>query len=104
EFLFVNSNSNETAAEMKIYSKQAVLEFPVYRDEGNRMADLFGAQTTPEMFVFDGDGVVRYHGAIDDAQNPARVKVHGLRSAIEAVLAGKPVDPERTKAFGCTLH
>ena len=104
EFVLVNSNSNETAAEMRIHAKQAALVFPVYRDAGNRVADVFGAQTTPEMFVLDGDGIVRYHGAIDDAQNEARVKVPGLRLAIEAVLAGKPVEPARTKAFGCTLH
>ena len=104
EFVFVNSNSNESADEMKIHAKQAALEFPVYRDAGNRLADLFGAQTTPEIFVLDGEGFVRYHGAIDDAQNEARVRVRGLRSAIEAVLAGKPVEPARTKAFGCTLH
>ena len=103
-FVFVNSNSNESADEMRVYAKQAALEFPVYRDAGNRLADLFGAQTTPEMFVLDAGGVLRYHGAIDDAQNEARVRVRGLRSAIEAVLAGKPVEPARTKAFGCTLH
>ena len=95
-FLFVDSNSNETAAEMRMYSKQARLEFPLYRDAGNRVADDFGAQSTPEMFVLDGEGVLRYHGSIDDAQNEARVKVHGLRLAIEALLDGKPVDPERT--------
>ena len=103
-FVFVNSNSNETAVEMKVHAKQAALPFSVYRDAENRVADLFGAQTTPEMFVLDSGGAVRYHGAIDDAQNEARVRVRGLRSAIEAVLAGKPVEPERTKAFGCTLH
>ncbi len=103
-FVLVNSNSNETTEEMKLYAKQAALTYPVYRDAGNRVADLFGAQTTPEMFVLDAGGVVRYHGAIDDAQNVARVRVHGLRLAIEALLAGKPVEPSRTKAFGCTIH
>ena len=103
-FVLVNSNSNETAEEMKLYAKQAALTYPVYRDAGNRVADLFGAQTTPEIFVLDAEGVVRYHGAIDDAQNEARVRVHGLRLAIEALLAGKQVEPARTKAFGYTLH
>ena len=103
-FVFIDSNANETEADMQLYTKQAGLEFPLYRDVGNRVADLFGAQSTPEIFVLDGDSTLRYRGAIDDSQNEARVKVRGLRLAIEAVLGGKPVQPERTKAFGCTLH
>ena len=103
-FVFLNSNSNETAADIQAYVKQARLEFPLYRDPENRVADLFGAQSTPEMFVLDSDGALRYRGAIDDAQNEARVKVRGLRLAIEAVLDGKPVETERTRAFGCALH
>lgn len=103
-FVFMNSNSNETAGEMKVHARQAALEFTVYRDVANRTADLFGAQTTPEMFLLDAGGTLRYRGAIDDAQTEARVKVRGLRLAIEAVLAGKPVEPERTRAFGCALH
>ena len=103
-FILIDSNSNESVAELRTYTKHAQLTFPLYRDERNNVADLFGAQATPEMFVLDSEGVLRYHGAIDDAQNEARVKVRGLRSAIESVLAGKPVEPERTKAFGCTLH
>lgn len=103
-FVMMNSNSNETAEDMRVHAKQAALTFPMYRDQGNRVADLFGAQMTPEMFVLDRDGMVRYHGAIDDAQNEARVRVRGLKSAIEAVLADRPVTPAQTKAFGCTLH
>ncbi len=103
-FVFMNANANETVDEMRVYAQKARLEFGVFRDVANQTADLFGAQTTPEMFLLDGAGVLRYRGAVDDSQNEARVKVKGLRSAIEAVLAGKPVDPERTRAFGCSLH
>ena len=103
-FLLVDSNANESSAELKTYARQARFDFPLYRDPSNVVADLFGAQTTPETFLLDSDGVLRYHGAIDDAQTPARVKVSGLRLAIENILAGKPVDPDRIRAFGCTLH
>ena len=67
------------------------------------VADRFGARYTPESFVIDGAGKVRYHGRIDDAQNPARVTRNSLRLAIDAVLAGREVAQPETKAFGCTI-
>jgi thiol-disulfide isomerase/thioredoxin len=103
-FLFVDANANEPAAEIELYAKQARLAFPVHKDYNNRAADLLGAQTTPEMFVIDAAGTVRYHGAIDDATNEARVKTHGLRDALDAVLAGKDPQVKELKAFGCVLH
>jgi hypothetical protein len=51
----------------------------------------------------DKDGVLRYHGSIDDSQNPARVNTQGLRLALDALLAGRPASPEETKAFGCSI-
>ena len=53
--------------------------------------------------MIDGAGVVRYHGRIDDAQNPARVRESSLRLAIEALLGGREVATPETKAFGCTI-
>ena len=104
QLVFVNANANESPAEIAEHANANKFPFPVYKDAANTLADKFGATVTPETYVFDKAGVLRYHGSIDDAQNEARVKVRGLRSAIEAVLNGKIVDPERTKAFGCTLH
>ena len=66
-------------------------------------ADLFGAQVTPETFVIDREGVIRYHGYVDDSLNEARVHNRGLRTALDAVLAGRPVSAAETKAFGCTI-
>lgn len=103
-FIFVDANANEPAAEIEVYAKQAQLPFPVYKDYNNRVADRFGVQTTPEMFLLDAAGAVRYHGAIDDSSNEARAKTHGLRDAIEAVLAGKEPKVKELKAFGCVLH
>lgn len=103
-FLFVNSNSNETVAEMKTYESKAALPFQIYKDWRNAAADQLGADNTPEFLVLDKDGVLRYRGAFDDAQNEARIRVHGLRDALDSVLAGKPVEHETLKAFGCVLH
>ena len=102
-FVFINSNENEPVREILQHSKDAGLVFPVYKDFNNRVADLFGAQMTPETFVVGPDGIVRYHGALDDSTNAARVKVHGLQSALDALLAGKVPALAETKAFGCVI-
>ncbi len=102
KFIFVNANFNEPAKEVAEHAKQVGFTFPVYKDSGN-VADLFNAQVTPETFVIDKQGIIRYHGAIDDAQNEARVKKHSLRAALDEVLTGKPVTVAETKAFGCSV-
>lgn len=102
-FVVVNSNANEPAAEVLRYSRQAALPYPVYKDFHNRLADAYEVESTPEVVVLDRAGEVRYRGAIDDSSNPARVKVHALRDALESLLAGKSPAVARLKAFGCVL-
>jgi thiol-disulfide isomerase/thioredoxin len=101
-FVFVNANFNEPTKEVADHAKEAGFTFSVYRDSGN-VAVLFNAQVTPEAYVIDKRGIILYHGAIDDAQNEARIKKHSLRSALDEVLAGKTVSVAETKAFGCTV-
>ncbi|MBL8176176.1 MAG: redoxin domain-containing protein [Bryobacterales bacterium] len=103
QFLFVNSNANETARDVTAHTKAAGLPFPVYRDVQNGLADRLRATLTPEAFLLDRDGRVRYQGALDDARNPARVKRSYLKEGIESVLAGRPVSRESAKATGCTI-
>ncbi len=103
KFVFVNANGTEPATDVEQHARQHGFAFAVYKDEANQVADRFGAQVTPEAFVIDKSGVIRYHGSIDDAQNPARVKNQGLRKALDAVLAGQTVPVAETKAFGCTI-
>jgi alkyl hydroperoxide reductase subunit AhpC len=103
KFQFLNANQNESQVEMEDHARSVGFPFPVSKDANNVMADRLGAAYTPESFVLDREGVVRYHGRIDDAQNPARVRQNSLRQAIEAVLAGREVPAPETKAFGCTI-
>jgi cytochrome oxidase Cu insertion factor (SCO1/SenC/PrrC family) len=102
-FIFVNSNATEPADNVRDHARRVGFVFPVYKDPNNVVADRFGAQSTPETYVMDSSGVVRYHGYIDDSQNPSRVKNRGLATAIQAVLDGKPVEKSQTRAFGCTI-
>jgi alkyl hydroperoxide reductase subunit AhpC len=103
KFEFLNANQNESPAEVEDHARRVGFPFPVMRDANNAMADRLGAEYTPESFVIDREGVVRYRGRIDDAQNPARVRQSSLRLAIDAVLAGRDAPTPETKAFGCTI-
>jgi peroxiredoxin len=104
KFIVVDSNSNESLTEVRDYASALEFDFPVYKDENNLVADRFGAQVTTDTFVIDASGVIRYHGYLEDSPNSTRVKHQGLRLAIEAVLAGKPVAIPETKALGCTIR
>jgi peroxiredoxin len=103
KFIFINSNFNEPPAEVREHAQMHGFPFAVYKDEGNVVADSFGAQVTPEMFVIDKAGAVRYHGYIDDSRNAARIQNQGLRLALDAVMRHDAVATQETKAFGCTI-
>jgi hypothetical protein len=51
----------------------------------------------------DKAGTMRYHGSIDDSQEEARLQNQWLRKALDAQLAGQPVEKSQTKAFGCSI-
>lgn len=102
-FLGVNSNFNEPVAEVKAHAEKNGLSFPILKDTGNKVADSFGAERTPEIFLLDDKGILRYHGRIDNSRDPRRVNRRDLRQALDELLAGKPVSVSEGKAFGCLI-
>ncbi len=62
KFVFVNANRGETAADVAQHAQQHGFPFAVYKDENNVVADRFGATVTPESFVIESSGTIRYHG------------------------------------------
>lgn len=100
----INSNKTEPAAEVAEHAKSHGFTFPVLKDDGNKIADLYGATKTPEVYLIDPAGKVIYQGRIDENQNePMDVKSPDLRNALDAVVGAKPVATAQTKAFGCTI-
>ncbi len=100
----INSNKTEPAAEVAAHAKEHGFSFPVVKDEGNKVADAYGASHTPEVFVISPKGDLLYHGRIDESQDdPKNVRSPDLRNALEAILAGRPVPAPETKAFGCSI-
>jgi len=103
-FIFINSNSSEPAEEVAEHARAQSFAFTVYKDAGNVVADRFGAQVTPESFVIDGAGTLRYHGYIDDSQKPEKIQNQGLRIALDALISHSAVETPETKSFGCTIQ
>lgn len=103
KFIAINANRTEPASAVADHARAHDFQFTVYKDDGNVAADRFGASVTPETYVIDSNGILRYHGSIDDSQNPAHVATQRLRLALDAVLAGKEPPQTETKAFGCTI-
>jgi peroxiredoxin len=99
----LNANRTEPPAPVRQHASEHAFPFSVYKDENNVVADRFGATVTPETYVIDSTGVLRYHGSIDDSQNLSRVTTQRLRMALDAVLAGKEPIQTETKAFGCSI-
>jgi peroxiredoxin len=102
-FLGVNSNSDESADEVRAYAAKNNLNFTILKDEGNLIADAYSAERTPKVYVIDGNGLLRYQGRIDNSQNPNLVKRNDLREALNELQAGKPVSVAETKALGCMI-
>src|SRR5262245_1371635 len=107
QFVGVNANRQDTAARVAEHAKKNAIPFPVLKDEGNVVADRFGAVRTPEALVLDADRVIRYRGRIDDqfgvgVKRPAPTR-RDLAEALDEVLAGKPVTKAETEVAGCLI-
>jgi peroxiredoxin len=106
---FINANDPKVYAGDGLEGMQAQAEkqgykFPYLVDDGSKVARAFGAQRTPEMFLFDSAGKLAYHGTIDDSPMKAeQVKKHYLRDALAAVVAGEEVAHKQSRAVGCSI-
>ena len=99
----INSNNTEPAAEVKAHASERGLTFTILKDEGNKIADRFGATKTPEAYVLDADMKLVYHGRIDNSQKIESITSNDLRDALEELAAGKTISKTGAAAFGCTI-
>ena len=105
----INSNDeinypDDSFDKMVETGKAKKLNFPYLRDENQTAASAYGAQCTPECFVFDGKRTLRYHGRIDDNyKDENAVKTYDLRNALNALLHNQKIPIELTPAVGCSI-
>jgi peroxiredoxin len=79
--------------------------FPYLYDESQEVARAYRAACTPDFFLFDADRRLVYRGQMDSSRpgNENPVTGEDLRTALDAVLAGKPVSPQQKPSMGCNI-
>lgn len=102
-FIGINSNATESLEWVTSDAKEVGYKFPVLLDKGNVLADKLGATVTPEVYFVNKEGVLLYHGAIDNDRSGKNIQDHYLKTAFDAALGGKAIEKTRTNAFGCTI-
>jgi thiol-disulfide isomerase/thioredoxin len=94
----------ETLDDMKVRAAHRHIQYPYLSDgETQAVSKTFGVATTPHIFVFDQARTLQYQGRIDDDPREERVRSHDARTAIDALLAGRPVSAARTRVAGCPV-
>ncbi len=107
--VLVNSNEakrkgDDSLEEMKLHAVEAGYAMPYVVDADHKLADAFGARTTPHVYLLNSDMQLVYRGAIDDNVNAAsEVKERYVEDAISRMVDGKKIKPEITKAVGCSI-
>jgi thioredoxin-related protein len=106
--ILLNSNagqrdSDDSFEAMQQYAKEQAYQWYYAVDDKNILADAFGATRTPENFLFNSEGKLVYHGAIDDNPEEAGVTRKHLQIAIGEMLGGKEVAVTKTRSVGCGI-
>ncbi|MEQ1678017.1 MAG: thioredoxin family protein [Chitinophagaceae bacterium] len=105
----LNSNEakrgdDDSFEDMKAYAKTQGYNWYYLVDQNSALADAFGANRTPECFLFNGEGKLVYHGAIDDNPSDASaVNRKHLVEAIQELNAGKEVSVKESRSVGCSI-
>ena len=107
--VLLNSNEggrdgDESLNSMKGYAKDQAYTFSYAVDKNSVLADAFGANRTPECFLFDKSGKLVYHGAIDNnPQDADNVSRQHLKEAINETINGKDVSVKKSRSVGCNI-
>ncbi|MFA5805172.1 MAG: thioredoxin family protein [Melioribacteraceae bacterium] len=109
QVIAISSNEDENYPEdsfenMKARAEMKKFNFPYLHDETQNVAKAYGATHTPEIFLFDKERKLVFHGKIDDNwQEPNAVQSKYLRNAIDELLSGKQISVPETFTIGCTI-
>jgi peroxiredoxin len=103
QYLPIASNVNESQELIADEASTRELTLLLH-DVDHKVADLYGAITTPHLFVIDAQGILRYQGAFDDVTFRQRTPTKNyLQMAVEAIQGDKLLEPDHTSPYGCTV-
>jgi len=99
------SHPEDSPEHMKAFARANNFTFPYLHDESQEVAKAFRAACTPDFFIYDVDGLLVYHGQMDDARpdNHMPVTGHDLREALDSTLEGIPFPPDQDPSIGCNI-
>lgn len=104
-WIAINSTHYMNKEDDKKWIEEYKLFYPILDDSSGKVGKLYGAKTTPHMFIIDKSGTLVYQGAIDD--DPKGVKngnaLNYVDKALGEIIAGKPVSMSQTKPYGCSV-
>lgn len=109
QFIGINANDWENYPDDSPEKMAETIEgwgisFPYLYDESQETAKAYQAQCTPDIYVFDADRKLAYHGRIDDNwQEPEKVTRQELKAAIDALVAGEKPSNEQYPTIGCSI-
>jgi peroxiredoxin len=101
----IQSHPEDAPEHLKEMATELGFNFPFVFDETQEVAKAYSAACTPDFFLFDQDRKLVYRGQLDDSRPESGIPVTGrdLRLAIEATLAGRPVDDDQAPSIGCNI-
>lgn len=101
----VVAHPDDSLDKMREESHRRGYTFPYLFDETQSVAKAYAAACTPDFYLFDKSQKLAYRGQLDDSRPQSGTPVTGrdLRAALDAVLAGKPVNPEQRASLGCNI-
>jgi len=108
-FVLINANDpvnypDDNFEAMQQQAQEKGYPFPYLQDDTQEVATAYGAERTPEVFLFDGDLKLQYHGRIDDNyEDSSAVQQTYLKDALEASLSGQTPPVQMTDPVGCTI-
>jgi peroxiredoxin len=100
----IESYPQDAPAPTATFARQAGITFPILYDETQAVAKAYTAACTPDLFLFDRNRRLVYRGQFDSSR-PGRGTANGadLRAALDALLSGKPVNPDQQPSIGCNI-
>jgi mono/diheme cytochrome c family protein len=108
QFLAVYPNEHEDLDQVAAHARDRDIPFPVLKDYGQRLSNTLGVARVPSVVVLDGGFALRYRGRVNDRYGVSfrrqKATRQDLASALDDVLAGKPVSVPETEADGCVLE